>query len=162
MFAALGFSGCADAVDPGSAEVNGAPQQFDLQTGTLAAKSTDARLLNCHLEYETFSPTFIAAPAAFFETTFGQVENMGDTGFSASDGTFAITVGVNQHPKHNLAFTAQIDDVNTSANLSYIILPRPHVGGEFLFELGAGIAPVTLADGNSYDHLRAYCSIRNP
>ena len=156
-----GLVGCADAVDAdhANAEIGGAPQQ--LESGTLAttpAKSTDPRLLNCQLEYEAFDPTFVARTAASFENTFGQVEN---TGVAANDGAFGLMVRTNPHPPYNLSFIIQIFDVAKNAELSYIVLPRPHVGGAFLFELGASIAPVTL-DGTSFDHLRAYCSIRMP
>ncbi|TMQ07260.1 MAG: hypothetical protein E6J90_22610 [Deltaproteobacteria bacterium] len=157
-----GLVGCADAVDAdhAGAEVGGAPQQ--LEAGTLAgtpAKSTDPRLLNCQLEYEAFSPTFAARTATSFENTFGQVEN---AGVSVNDGAFGLVVSTNPNPPFNLSFIIQIFDAVKNAELSYIVLPRPHVGGAFLFELGAGIPSVTLSDGKVYDHLRAYCSIRMP
>ncbi|HEX2690893.1 MAG TPA: hypothetical protein VHN14_29975 [Kofleriaceae bacterium] len=164
LVASLGFVGCADAgdEDTGSATINGAPQQLAVQAGKLdgaAAKSTDPRLLNCQLEYEAFTPTFAVKTAASLETTFGQVEN---EGISASDGAFKLAVHTNPHPPYNLSFIAQIVDEARQAGISYIVLPRPHVGGAFLFELGADIPPVTLADGTTYDNLRAYCSIRMP
>jgi len=157
------LAGCADAVDQdtGRAETQGAGAQLDLQSGKLdgaATVSTDARMVNCHLEYEAFSPTFAVRTAGTFDTTFGQIEN---ASASATDGAYRLVVSTNPTPPYNLSFIAQIVDAK-GAGLSYIVLPRPHVGGAFLFELGAGIAPVTLADGTSYDHLRAYCSIRMP
>ena len=162
LVASLGLVGCANAgdADSGSAEIGGAPKQ--LEAGTLSgatAKSTDPRLLNCQLEYEAFAPKFTARTAASFETTFGAIEN---TGASASDGAFGVVVSTNPHPPYNLSFIIQIFDEAKNAELSYIVLPRPHVGGAFLFELGAGIPSVTLSDGQAYDHLRAYCSIRMP
>lgn len=164
LVASLGFLGCANAVDDvdhANAEVGGVPQQ--LETGTLAgtttAKSTDPRLLNCQLEYEAFSPTFAVKTATSFENTFGQVEN---TGVSVNDGAFGLAVSTNPQPPYNLSFIIQIFDVAKNAELSYVVLPRPHVGGAFLFELGASIPSVMLSDGQAYDHLRAYCSIRMP
>jgi hypothetical protein len=164
LVASLGFVGCADAgdEDTGNAKLGGAPQQIEVEAGKLpgtAAKSTDPRVLNCQLEYEAFSPAFAVKTAASLETTFGQVENEGIT---ASDGAFTLAIQTNPKPPYNLSFIAQIVDESRQAGISYIVLPRPHVGGEFLFELGAGIPKVTLADGQTYENLRAYCSIRNP
>jgi hypothetical protein len=163
LVASLGLIGCADAVDAdhAGAQVGGAPQQVETGTlaGTTTAKSTDSRLLNCQLEYEAFDPTFAVKTATSFENTFGQVEN---TGVSVNDGAFGLVVSTNPNPPYNLSFIIQIFDVAKNAELSYIVLPRPHVGGAFLFELGAGIPSVTLSDGQAYDHLRAYCSIRMP
>lgn len=160
-FGSLGVVGCAGAEDAdGPAQLDGAPQQA--QVGKLdgtTAKSTDPRLLNCQLEYEAFAPVFAARTAGSFETTFGAVEN---NGAFASDGAFRLDVVTNKTPPYNLSFIIEISDETTHKGLSYVVLPRPHVGGAFLFELGATIAPVTLADGTSYDHLRAYCSIRMP
>jgi hypothetical protein len=163
LVASLGFTGCANAgdADSGSAEIGGATKQLESGTlgGATAAKSTDPRLLNCQLEYETFAPAFAAKTATSFETTFGAVEN---TGASATDGAFGVVVSTNPNPPYNLSFIIQIVDAVKNTELSYIVLPRPHVGGAFLFELGAGIPAVTLSDGNTYDHLRTYCSIRMP
>jgi len=162
LVASLGFVGCADAGDPehGNAELAGAPQQLEAEAGKLpgAALSTDPRLLNCHLEYEAFAPAFAVHPAALFETTFGQVENMGAR---ASDGAFTLAVHTNPNPPYNLSFIIQIIDEARHGAISYVVLPRPHVGEPFLFELGADIPPVTFPDG-SFDNLRAYCSIRMP
>ena len=161
---ALALLGCADATNPdeGSAQIGGAPQQ--VETGTLpgttsTAKSTDPRLLNCQLEYESFAPTFTVKTAGMFETTFGQVENQGA---SASDGAYSLVVSTNPKPPYNLSFIIQIFDDARGTELSYVVLPRPHVGGAFLFEIGAGIPAVTQPDGTVFDHMRAYCSIRMP
>jgi len=112
-----------------------------------------------HRRYRSLAqPAFAVKTAGSFETTFGAVEN---NGAFASDGSFRLDVVTNKTPPYNLSFIAEISSEATHASLSYIVLPRPHVGGAFLFELGASIAPVTL-DGASFDHLRAYCSIRMP
>jgi hypothetical protein len=161
LLAPLAITACADAANPdgGSAQIGGAPQQ--VETGTLpgAAKSTDTRLLNCHLEYESFAPSFTVKTAGTFETTFGQVENQGA---SASDGAYSLVVSTNPKPPYNLSFIIQIFDDARGTELSYVVLPRPHVGGAFLFEIGAGIPAVTQPDGTVFDHMRAYCSIRMP
>ena len=47
--------------------------------------------------------------------------------------------------------------------LAYNVMPRPHVGGAYLFEIGAKIPPVTFPNETTpFDFLRAYCSIRMP
>jgi len=163
LVASLGFVGCANAgdADDGSAEIGGAPKQLESATlaGSTTAKSTDPRLVNCQLEYEAFSPAFVARTAASFETTFGAVEN---SGASAGDQAYGLIVSTNPNPPYNLSFTIRIIDQIKRVELSYVVLPRPHVGGAFLFELGAPIPSVTMADGKTFDHLRAYCSIRMP
>ena len=162
LFVALGIAGCADAGNPdgGSAQIGGAPQQVETGTiGGAAVKSTDARLLNCQLEYEAFAPAFVARTAASFESTFGQVENQGA---SASDGAYSVVASTNPTPPYNLSFIVEIFNDTSNAELTYVVLPRPHVGGAFLFEIGAGIPAVTQPDGTVFDHMRAYCSIRNP
>jgi hypothetical protein len=164
LVASIGFAGCADAGDgdTGNAKIAGAPQQLEVQAGKIdgtAAKSTDLRLLNCQLEYEAFAPAFAVKPAASFEVTFGEVENQGAR---ASDGAFTLVASTNPHPPYNLSFVVQIVDEARKGSISYVVLPRPHVGGEFLFELGADIPPVTFPDGTTFDNLRGYCSIRNP
>jgi hypothetical protein len=162
LISSLALTGCANATDPdsGDAEIGGAPKQ--LEVGALdkiaTAKSTDPRLLNCQLEYEALTPTFAVKTAASFETTFGQVEN---TGAFAADATYQLAVTTNPNPPYNLSFIIEIVDLAKGAGISYIVLPRPHVGGAFLFELGAPIAPATF-DATTYDHMRAYCSIRMP
>jgi hypothetical protein len=67
-------------------------------------------------------------------------------------------------PPYNLSFIAQIVDESRKGGISYIVLPRPHVGGAFLFELGADIPPVSFPNEGpqQYDNLRACCSIRMP
>ncbi|HEY6176528.1 MAG TPA: hypothetical protein VIX73_18860 [Kofleriaceae bacterium] len=163
LLTTLAFAACADAGNPdgGSAQIGGAPQQVETGTlpGAATAKSTDARLLNCQLEYESFAPAFVARTAASFETTFGNVENQGA---SASDGSYSLVVSTNPKPPYNLSFIIQIFDDLRGTELSYVVLPRPHVGGAFLFEIGAGIPAVTASDGTVFDHMRAYCSIRMP
>jgi hypothetical protein len=158
------FAACADgtagddAVTDGDADQQLAPAGGK---GDGATPSKDSRIVNCHLEYEAFTPAFAIRPAAQIERTFGEIEN---TGIVASDGAFSLRVHTNPHPPYNLSFIAQIVDDAKSAGLSYIVLPRPHVGGAFLFELGASIPPVSFADTGeiAFDNLRAYCSIRMP
>ncbi len=161
------LTGCAASTDgSGDAEIDGnAAQQLAVSDGkedsASPTLSKDRRILNCHLEYEAFTPAFAVRPAANFETTFGKVEN---EGASASDGAYKLVVRTNPRPSYNLSFIIQIVDESRNAGISYIVLPRPHVGGAFLFELGADIPPVTFPDegAQSYDNLRAYCSIRMP
>lgn len=162
LVTSLGFAGCAGAADSegGAAEIGGAPQQ--LEAGKLAGtvtRSTDTRILNCQLEYEAFKPAFAVKTAGSFETTFGHVENEGAL---VSDGAYQLVVSTNPNPPYNLSFIAQIFDQAKGTEIAYTVLPRPHVGGAFLFEIGAGIPAVTGADGTSFDHMRAYCSIRVP
>jgi len=166
LLGTLTFAGCAaggdDSGETGDAVTGDAPQQLNQSDKADAPKlSADTRILNCQLEYEAFSPAFAVRPAASFETTFGKVEN---EGAKAGDGAFTLSVHTNPHPTYNLSLIAQIIDENRRGGISYIVLPRPHVGGAFLFELGADISPVSFpAEGpQQYDNLRAYCSIRMP
>jgi len=163
LLASLALAACTDgSTDQAAGDL--ATQQFDVGTGKgddATATSKDARVLACVLEYEAFAPAFATRPAASFETTFGEVENR--TG-SATDGRYTLVARTNKTPPYNLSFIVQIVDVARNGGISYIVLPRPHVGGAFLFELGADIAPVTFPDtgAQAFDNLRAYCSIRNP
>ncbi len=167
LLTSITLAGCAGgAGDAGDAELDGnAAQQLDLGGGkedsASRPPSKDPRLLNCHLEYEAFTPGFAVRPAASFETTFGKVEN---EGVSASDGAYTLVVTTNPRPPYNLSFIIQIIDESKQAGISYIVLPRPHVGGAFLFELGAEIPATTFPDEGpqAFDHMRAYCSIRMP
>lgn len=167
LFSSLTLIGCAagggdESTESGDAVTANAPQQISQADKADAPKlSTDTRILNCQLEYEAFAPAFAVRPAASFETTFAKVEN---EGVKAGDGGFTLSVHTNPHPPYNLSFIAQIVDESRKGGISYIVLPRPHVGGAFLFELGADIPPVSFpAEGpQQYDNLRAYCSIRMP
>jgi hypothetical protein len=129
--------------------------------GATAKVANDARVLNCQLEYEAFAPTFVTRPAASLETRFDQVVA---SGVSASDGGYTLRVSTNPKPPYNLSFIVQIISVARGGSISYAVLPAPHVGGAFLFEIGADIPAVTFADTGtqSFDNLRAYCSIHNP
>jgi hypothetical protein len=165
-FLILACSACTDATDrdTGPAGDIASQPQFDTGSGKTddaTTHSTDARVLTCVLEYEAFTPSFAARPAATFSTTFGDVEN---TGAKAGDGAYTLSAHTNKHPPYNLSFVLQIVDEARKGGISYIVLPRPHVGGAFLFELGADIAPVSFPDTGEqmFDNLRAYCSIRNP
>jgi hypothetical protein len=160
----LVFAACA-STQPEDANTDGdAPQQLTPNGGKgdgATTVSKDPRIVNCHLEYEAFTPSFAIRPAAQLETTFGEIEN---NGITASDSKYTLSVHTNPHPPYNLSFIAQIVDESRGAGISYIVLPRPHVGGAFLFELGAEIPPATFADTGeqAFDNLRAYCSIRLP
>jgi hypothetical protein len=157
---ATGCAGAGEDPDAGPAQIGGAPQQAQL--GTLddpPVTSTDPRLLDCQLEYEVFQPTFAVKPAASLDTTFGDVQN---SGAQAADGAYQLAISINPNPPANLSFTVQIVDQAKGAQIAYSVLPRPIVGGAFLFELGAPIPTVTGTDGTAFDHVRAYCSIRNP
>ncbi len=164
VLASLVFAACTTtpADDSGPAVTDGAEQQVGTAAGkgdgVGTATSKDARLLNCHLEYQTVSPAWAVREAGTFDSTFADVENKGA---AAGDGAYTLTVNTNPTPPYNLSLQVGIWDAHTNKQLSYVVLPRPHVGGAFLFELGAQI-PATTLDGQSFDTLRAYCSIRNP
>jgi hypothetical protein len=157
---------CTNTEETGDDAVTsaGAEQQLSTSGGKgddATAKSTDPRLVNCQLEYQAITPTFTTRTAGAFDQTFGSIEN---TFGVASDAAYSLQVSTNKHAPYNLSFIAQIFDVKTSKQLAYIVLPRPHVGGAFLFELGAQIPATTFEDTGaaSFDTLRAYCSIRMP
>ena len=152
-----------DATGGGPAETSGNAEQQLSQAGKGdGPSSNDKRLLNCQLEYESFSP-FATVPIGSFDQTIGKVVSEGVT---ASDGTYQLGVSINPAPAYNLSFNVQLSTVATGEIESYVVLPSPHVGGAYLFELGAHIPAVTLpVDGGgmqAFDYLRAYCSIRNP
>src|SRR5262245_34155254 len=162
--AMVGLAACATTPSDGDAAIDGdAPQQLSQGggKGDGAALSKDPRLVNCHLEYEAFMPIFASRTAGDVENTFGEVEN---NGIVAGDTNFMVRISTNPKPPANLSFIAQISSTtNRDFPLSYIVLPRPHVGGAFLFELGTPIPTVTFPDtGESFNFLRAYCSIRMP
>jgi len=155
-------TGCA-TTPPGHAETTGnAPQQLAHGAGKGdGPTSTDPRLVNCQLEYESFAPAFNSQPAGSFDDTFAKIVN---DGLVASDDKYRLDVVSNSEPPFNLSFIAQLSDATQHA-IAYVVLPPPEVGGAFLFELGGGIPAVTLpVDGGTQDFsfLRAYCSIRNP
>jgi hypothetical protein len=147
--------------DTGPAVTDGADQQLSSSHGKSdgAGTSTDPRLVNCHLEYQSSAPTWATRPAGTFDVTFGKIENEGAW---AGDGAFALSVTTNPTPPYNLSLQVGIWEAATSKQLSYIVLPRPHVGGAFLFELGAQIPAVTFPEtgDQAFDTMRAYCSIR--
>lgn len=146
------------AVTDGNAEQQ-APSGHGKSDG--AGTSTDPRLVNCHLEYQSSAPTWATREAGTFEVTFGKIEN--EYG-AASDNAYTLLVSTNPTPPYNLSFYAGIWDARTNKQLSYVVLPRPHVGGAFLFELGAQIPAVTFPEtgDQAFDAMRAYCSIRMP
>jgi hypothetical protein len=165
--ASLTFAACASSDDDeGPAVTDDAPQQLTANgvgkgDGTTTV-SKDPRLVNCHLEYESFLPDWTARPAAQLEKTFGEIETSGVT---ADDGTYAVALYTNPNPPYNLSFIARITEVaNSNKDVAYVVLPRPHVGGAFLFEIGADIPPATFPDTGTrtFPTVRAYCSIRMP
>ena len=150
LAAALGITGCTDS-DGGVAEVSAAPLQAPAGTLFGSAKSTESRLLDCQLAYESSAPSFASRPAATLSATFGQLGH----GVAVSDGAFTLVVSTNAGAPYD-APLAQIFDERSNIELSHDA--QPHGGGNLL-DIGARIAPVEL-DGIVFDHLRAFCSIR--
>jgi hypothetical protein len=123
-----------------------------------SAISGTTRHLICNLEYETFSPAFASQPAATFDTKYTIVKKQGA---SASDGAFTLSVGVNPTPPYNLTDNVFITNAQTGATVAYVVLPSPHLGGQFLFEVGGKIDPVTPAGATqAFDFMRGYCSLQ--
>jgi hypothetical protein len=158
-------TGCTDTSQQGAAVTTGnAPQQLQHGSGKGdGPTSTDPRILNCQLEYESFAPTFASQLAGSFDDTFAKVVN---DGLKAADDKFRLDVVTNPMPPFNLSFIAQLSDATTQEAIAYVVLPAPEVGDAFLFELGGKIPAVTLpVDGGGtqdFGFLRSYCSIRNP
>ena len=157
--------GCTtdDTTTDGDAETSAnAEQQLSPPGKGDGPSSNDKRILNCQLEYESFAP-FATQTIASVDKAIGKIV-AGDT--LATDGTYALSVAINPHPAYNLAFSVQLSAVASGETVSYAVLPAPHVGGAYLFELGGHIPAVTLpVDGGAtqpFDFLRTYCSIRNP
>jgi hypothetical protein len=167
----LGAAACAspdaDAADPGaSAEPTTEAAQAVGPQATLtphAVQSPAARLaaasltgtLNCNVEYERFTPTFLTLPQVSFSQPLSVVASQG---VSTSNPTLQLYAVVNPTPPFNLSFEVGVIRVSTGKTLSYLVLPPPSVGGAFLFENGAQITTVTIG-GIAYDHLRTYCSL---
>jgi hypothetical protein len=127
------------------------------ETSDDSAINGATRHLVCNLDYETFSPAFADQPAATFDTKYTVVKK---DGASATDGAFTLSVGVNPSPPFNLSDTATISNATTGATVAYVVLPSPHLGGDFLFEVGGKIDPVTPAGAaQPFDFMRAYCSL---
>lgn len=150
LAAALGITGCVSDSDSGAVQVGAAPLQTASATQFGAAKSTEARLLDCQLAYESFSPSFASRTAATLTSTFGQL----DHGVAMSDGAFTLVVSTSAGAPYGLPLAAQIFDDRSNIELSY---DAPARGDAYVFDLGARIAPVEL-DGVVFDHLRAHCS----
>jgi hypothetical protein len=157
--ASLTAAACTvEPTDTGTAQVSGdAEQQLSQSAKADGPSSSDKRILNCQLEYESFTP-FATQPIDSFDKTIGQIVSGGVT---ATDGTYQLGISINPAPAYNLSFNVQLSTVATGEIESYVVLPSPHVGGAYLFELGTHIPAVT-AGGGTFDYLRAYCSIRNP
>ena len=134
---------CTDAAESSS----------DLDTDSATAGS---RHFVCNLEYESFAPSFATMPAASFDEKQSVVNK---TGAFAGDANYSVTISMNSAAPFNLVFNVFILDA-TGATVAYSVLPTPHTGGDYLFELGSKIAPIT-PDGatQSYDFMRAYCSL---
>lgn len=164
---ALGAAACAapdDAADPGATTAPDpealAPQVARNIHPTLSPEALQAAAaltgtLNCNLEYERFTPTFMVLPQVSFSQPMSTV---GTTGVTASNATFQLYGTVNPTPPVNLSFEVGVNRVSTGKTLSYVVLPPPSIGGAFLFEVGAQITTVTIG-GIAYDHIRTYCSL---
>lgn len=122
--------------------------------------ASSRRRLACQLEYARYSPDFHTLHAGSFDEAVGTVRAQGA---SASDGRFALEARIHPEPPHNLSFIVNLRDLATGDNLAYGMLPPPRLGGDFLFELGGRIAPITLpgvATGEQrFDFLRSYCTL---
>jgi hypothetical protein len=136
-------------------------QTADSESADAAELDTLTRRLACYLEYTRYSPDFRTVAAGSFDELMSTVNAQGAT---ASDGKFAFVARVNPTPPYNLSFQVSLRDVATGNVLGYTVLPKPRLGGDYLFELGARIAPVTLpvpsliAD-ETFDFLRSYCTL---
>jgi hypothetical protein len=134
---------CTDATEPST----------DLDTDSA---SSATRHFVCNLEYETFSPTWATFPAASFDDKQSVVNK---TGAVAGDANYSLSISMNSEAPYNLVFNAFILDA-TGATVAYTVLPTPHTGGDYLFEIGSKIAPITPAGAaQSFDFMRAYCSL---
>jgi hypothetical protein len=133
----------------------------DTESSEAADLDTTTRHLQCVLEYARYSPDFKTSYAGSFDELMSTVKANGAT---ASDGKFAFQVRVNPDPPYNLPFIVSIRDLTADQNIAYSVLPAPRLGGAFLFELGARIAPVTLpvpalTTDEQFDFMRSYCSL---
>ena len=125
----------------------------DLDTDSATAGT---RHFICNLEYETFTPSFATLPAASFDEKQSVVNK---TGASAGDGSYSLSIAMNSAAPFNLVFNAFILDAN-SATVAYTVLPTPHTGGDYLFEIGNKIDPITPPGATqAFDFMRAYCSL---
>jgi hypothetical protein len=115
--------------------------------------------LRCNLEYARYSPSFGVHQAAAFDQPMTTVTQSGAT---ASDGRYSFVARINPTPPYNLSFQVSIREVATGKNVAYSVLPPPTLGGAYLFEMGARIAPVSILTPTGYqqfDNLRSYCSL---
>ena len=160
---ALGASACgtesAPTADPTPTDELAAPQMARLPRSPLPpdvarAAAAVTGTLNCHLEYERFSP-FAALPVTSFSTPMSTLASQAVT---SSDGSLLLYAVVNPNPPANLSFEVGVDRVSSGLNLSYTVLPTPALGGAWLFETGTQITPVTI-NSVTYNYVRAYCSL---
>ena len=122
-----------------------------------SALTGPTRHLACTLQYETFSPTFATQLAATFDEKYTVVKK---SGASATDGAFTLSAIHNATPPFNLVDTMVITNAQTGGTVAYVVLPSPHLGGDFLFELGGKIDPVTPAGSTvAFDFMRGFCSL---
>ncbi len=144
-------------------------QATDAESSEESDLAGSRRRLTCNLEYARYSPDFRVVLAASFDELMSKVNTEGAT---ASDGRFAFESRVNPTPPYNLAFQVSIRDLATGKNVSYSVLPKPRLGGDFLFELGARIEPITIPTAGvtavvttteeQFDFVRSYCSLYLP
>src|SRR5262245_24804666 len=106
--AALGITGCTDS-DDGATEVGAAPLQAPAGTLFGTAKTTESRLVDCHLAYESFAPSFASRPAATLSATFAQLGQ----GMAVSDGAFTLVVSTRAGAPYD-APLAQIFDEHSN------------------------------------------------
>jgi hypothetical protein len=137
-----------------------APQNLDTGSGAggKADNGTalaDSRHLNCQLEYWTARPAFATQNIGAIDGPYGNISIAGGLSVHAD---YGFTIARNNDPSAQLPFNAIIVDAS-GATIAYIVLPDLATTDYFDFELGAAIAPTTLLD-TTYDHVRAYCSVR--
>jgi hypothetical protein len=164
----LSATACAGASDPAvgedsameSAESDGpstAPQAAHLPHATVSpevAASLEGTL-SCNLEYARFSPTFLTLPQTSFSLPLSVVASQGA---QSNTKTLLLYAQINPSPPANLAFEVGTIRISTGKSLSYVVLPTPTLGGQYVFESGAQITTVTIG-GIAYDHIRTFCTL---
>ena len=135
-----------------------APDAPEAESTELSELELFQRRMQCHLEYTRYSPDFHTSHAAAFDEPMSVVRNAGAT---ASDGRFALETRINPNPPYNLSFVVSIRDLTTGKTIAYTVLPPPRLGGDYLFELGGRIEPITVPAGGDqqFDFMRSYCSL---
>ena len=149
MLSSVAMAACAAA--------DAAPADQEAQASETAAvvvKPAVTGTLHCNLEYERFSP-FATSPIVSFSQPMSVVAS---TGVFVNGGGYQLYAVTNPTPPTNLSFQVGATSLTTGADLDYLVLPAPALGGAYLFEQGTRITPVTVG-GTSFDHLRKYCSL---